>query len=70
MDGEWCADSIFKGDAQADLEGHAGDHRAVFVYQMDSSHYWKHFWAATILLSASSEIGDRYRIGGAIFEVA
>jgi MOSC domain-containing protein YiiM len=24
------------GDAQADLAGHGGEHRAVFVYQMDS----------------------------------
>src|SRR5579863_1921957 len=28
------------GDAQADLAGHGGEHRAVFVYQMDSYHYW------------------------------
>jgi hypothetical protein len=31
------------GDAQADLEGHGGEHRAVFVYQMDSYHYWERF---------------------------
>jgi len=31
------------GDAQADLAGHGGEHRAVFVYQMDSYHYWEHF---------------------------
>ena len=24
------------GDAQGDLHGHGGEHRAVFVYQMDS----------------------------------
>src|ERR1700690_2475116 len=29
-----------QGDAQGDLEGHGGEHRAVFVYQMDSYHYW------------------------------
>jgi len=29
------------GDAQADLAGHGGEHRAVFVYQMDSYHYWE-----------------------------
>jgi len=28
------------GDAQADLDGHGGENRAVFVYQMDSFHYW------------------------------
>jgi MOSC domain-containing protein YiiM len=27
-----------QGDAQADLAGHGGEHRAVFVYQMDSYH--------------------------------
>ena len=31
------------GDAQADLTGHGGEHRAVFVYQMDSYHYWERF---------------------------
>src|SRR5215475_3901225 len=30
------------GDAQADLGGHGGEQRAVFVYQMDSYRYWKH----------------------------
>src|SRR5215468_9704820 len=29
------------GDAQADLAGHGGEQRAVFVYQMDSYHYWE-----------------------------
>ena len=27
------------GDGQGDLAGHGGEHRAVFVYQMDSYHY-------------------------------
>jgi MOSC domain-containing protein YiiM len=31
------------GDVQADLAGHGGEHRAVFVYQMDSYHYWERF---------------------------
>ena len=31
------------GDAQADLAGHGGEQRAVFVYQMDSYHYWERF---------------------------
>src|SRR6202045_4361375 len=31
------------GDAKADLAGHGGEHRAVFVYQMDSYHYWERF---------------------------
>src|SRR5271165_5137420 len=29
------------GDAQGDLHGHGGDHRAVFVYQMVSYRYWE-----------------------------
>src|ERR1700684_2035164 len=29
------------GDAQGDLHGHGGEHRAVFVYQMDSYRYWQ-----------------------------
>ena len=71
------------GDAQADLTGHGGEHRAVFVYQMDSYHYWERFLARsdfifgqfgenfTVEGLADNEvcIGDRYRIGDAIFEV-
>jgi ferredoxin-NADP reductase/MOSC domain-containing protein YiiM/ferredoxin len=72
-----------EGDAQADLEGHGGEHRAVFVYQMDSYHYWEHFLGRndftfgqfgenfTVEGLPDNEvcIGDRYRIGGAEFEV-
>ncbi len=72
-----------EGDAQADLEGHGGEHRAVFVYQMDSYHYWERFFGRndftfgqfgenfTVEGLPDSEvcIGDRYRIGDAIFEV-
>ena len=71
------------GDAQADLAGHGGEQRAVFVYQMDSYHYWESFLARndftfgqfgenfTVegLLDNEVCIGDRYRIGDAIFEV-
>jgi ferredoxin-NADP reductase/MOSC domain-containing protein YiiM/ferredoxin len=71
------------GDAQGDLAGHGGEHRAVFVYQMDSYHYWERFLGRsdfsfgqfgenfTVEGLSDSEvcIGDRYRIGGAIFEV-
>ena len=71
------------GDAQADLAGHGGEHRAVFVYQMDSYHYWERFFGRndftfgqfgenfTVdgLLDNEVCIGDRYRIGGAEFEV-
>jgi ferredoxin-NADP reductase/MOSC domain-containing protein YiiM len=71
------------GDAQGDLAGHGGEHRAVFVYQMDSYHYWEHFLGRndftfgqfgenfTVEGLPDNEvcIGDRYRIGGAEFEV-
>jgi ferredoxin-NADP reductase/MOSC domain-containing protein YiiM len=71
------------GDAQADLAGHGGEHRAVFVYQMDSYHYWERFLGRsnftfgqfgenfTVEGLPDNEvcIGDRYRIGKAMFEV-
>ncbi len=71
------------GDAQADLAGHGGEQRAVFVYQMDSYHYWERFLGRndftfgqfgenfTVEGLPDNEvcIGDRYRIGDAIFEV-
>ncbi len=71
------------GDAQGDLHGHGGEHRAVFVYQMDSYHYWErelkrsdftfgHFgenFTVEGLADGKVCVGDRYRIGGALFEV-
>src|ERR1700688_1360525 len=71
------------GDAQADLAGHGGEQRAVFVYQMDSYHYWERFLGRSdFIFGQFGEnftveglpdnevcIGDRYRIGGAEFEV-
>jgi ferredoxin-NADP reductase/MOSC domain-containing protein YiiM len=71
------------GDAQGDLAGHGGEHRAVFVYQMDSYRYWENVLGRddfifgqfgenfTIEGLPDSEvcIGDRYRIGAAEFEV-
>ena len=71
------------GDAQADLAGHGGEQRAVFVYQIDSYHYWESFLGRkdftfgqfgenfTVDGLPDNEVcvGDRYRIGGAEFEV-
>jgi ferredoxin-NADP reductase/MOSC domain-containing protein YiiM len=71
------------GDAQADLAGHGGEQRAVFVYQVDSYHYWQRFLGRTdftygqfgenFTVDGLSDnevcIGDRYRVGGAEFEV-
>jgi ferredoxin-NADP reductase/MOSC domain-containing protein YiiM len=70
------------GDAQADLAGHGGEQRAVFVYQTDSYHYWERFLGRkdfifgqfgenfTVEGLPGNEVctGDRYRIGDAIFE--
>jgi ferredoxin-NADP reductase/MOSC domain-containing protein YiiM len=72
------------GDAQGDLAGHGGEQRAVFVYQMDSYHYWERVLGRndfvygqfgenfTVEGLPDDEvcIGDRYRIGGAVFEVS
>ena len=71
------------GDAQADLAGHGGEHRAVFVYQLDSYHYWERFLGRNDFIYGQFGenftveglpddevcIGDQYRIGGAEFEV-
>src|SRR5271170_1795833 len=71
------------GDGQGDLRGHGGEHRAVMVYQLDSYRYWethlqRHDFEygqfgenLTVDGLPDSEvcIGDRYRIGGALFEV-
>jgi ferredoxin-NADP reductase/MOSC domain-containing protein YiiM len=71
------------GDAQGDLHGHGGEQRAILVYQMDSYRYWERELKRsdftfgqfgenfTVEGLADSEVcvGDRYRIGGALFEV-
>jgi ferredoxin-NADP reductase/MOSC domain-containing protein YiiM/ferredoxin len=71
------------GDGQGDVAGHGGEHRAVMVYQLDSYRYWetqlqRHDFEygqfgenLTVDGLADDEvcIGDRYRIGGALFEV-
>jgi len=71
------------GDAQGDLAGHGGEHRAVFVYQMDSYRYWQRElkrddftfgqfgenFTVDGLADSEVSIGDRFRIGGALFEV-
>jgi ferredoxin-NADP reductase/MOSC domain-containing protein YiiM len=71
------------GDGQGDLAGHGGEHRAVLVYQIDSYRYWEtHFGQSGFgygefgenftvegLSDAEVCIGDRYRIGRALFEV-
>jgi len=71
------------GDGQGDLAGHGGEHRAVFVYQIESYRYWQEQLGRddfsygqfgenfTVRGLADDQvcIGDRYRIGEAEFEV-
>ena len=71
------------GDRQGDLAGHGGEHRAVFVYQIESYRYWQQQLGRddfsygqfgenfTVAGLADDQvcIGDRYRIGEAVFEV-
>ena len=71
------------GDDQADRAAHGGEHRAVFVYQIESYRYWerelrRHDFSHgqfgenfTVQGLADDEvcIGDRFGIGEAIFEV-
>jgi MOSC domain-containing protein YiiM/ferredoxin-NADP reductase len=71
------------GDGQGDLAGHGGEQRAVFVYQIESYRYWQEQLGRTDLaygqfgenftVEGLSDdgvyIGDRFRIGSALFEV-
>jgi ferredoxin-NADP reductase/MOSC domain-containing protein YiiM/ferredoxin len=71
------------GDGQGDLAGHGGEQRAVFVYQRDSYDHWERelgredfvygqFGENFTIEGLGDEevcVGDRYRIGSAIFEV-
>ena len=72
------------GDGQGDLGGHGGEMRAVFVYQIGSYRYWEHElgrsdfvygqFGENFTIDGLSDdevcIGDRYRIGTAVFEVS
>ncbi|GAA5018697.1 hypothetical protein GCM10025734_70840 [Kitasatospora paranensis] len=71
------------GDGQGDLGGHGGEMRAVMVYQLDSYRHWQRVlgrddfsygqfgenFTVDGLPDDEVCIGDRYRIGGAVFEV-
>jgi ferredoxin-NADP reductase/MOSC domain-containing protein YiiM len=71
------------GDGQGDLNGHGGEHRAVFVYQIDSYRYWQkelgrddfsygqfgENFTVDGLPDDRVTIGDHYQIGEAVFEV-
>ncbi|HEY4365719.1 MAG TPA: MOSC and FAD-binding oxidoreductase domain-containing protein [Steroidobacteraceae bacterium] len=71
------------GDGQGDLKGHGGEQRAVMVYQLDSYRYWQPhlgrseleygFFGENLTVEGLADndvcIGDRFRIGTALFEV-
>jgi ferredoxin-NADP reductase/MOSC domain-containing protein YiiM len=71
------------GDGQGDLAGHGGEQRAAFVYQIESYRYWQEQLKRTDFVHGQFGenltieglpddavcIGDRYQIGGALFEV-
>ena len=71
------------GDGQGDLDGHGGEQRAVFVYQIESYRYWQEQLKRTDFVHGQFGenftieglpddtvcIGDRYQIGSALFEV-
>jgi MOSC domain-containing protein YiiM/ferredoxin-NADP reductase len=72
-----------EGDGQGDLAGHGGEQRAVYVYQIESYRYWQEQLKRTDFVHGQFGenftieglpddavcIGDRYRIGSALFEV-
>ncbi|MFF9373243.1 MOSC domain-containing protein [Streptomyces griseoluteus] len=71
------------GDGQGDLGGHGGEQRAVLVYQLDSYRFWQEelgrddltpgVFGENFTVEGLPDdevcIGDRYRIGAALFEV-
>ncbi|HET8754659.1 MAG TPA: MOSC and FAD-binding oxidoreductase domain-containing protein [Solirubrobacteraceae bacterium] len=73
-----------EGDGQGDLGGHGGEQRAVFVYQIGSYRYWeRELGRSDFVYGQFGEnftidglgddevcIGDRFRIGTALFEVS
>ncbi|MGD0427865.1 MAG: MOSC and FAD-binding oxidoreductase domain-containing protein [Candidatus Acidiferrales bacterium] len=72
-----------EGDGQGDLAGHGGEHRAVFVYQIESYRYWQEqlkredfvygqFGENFTVEELPDDvvcIGDRFQVGTALFEV-
>jgi ferredoxin-NADP reductase/MOSC domain-containing protein YiiM len=72
-----------EGDGQGDLAGHGGEQRAVFVYQIESYRHWQEQLSRTDFVHGQFGenftveglpddtvcVGDRYRIGSAVFEV-
>ena len=82
-DRRWVSRLNVAGDAQADLVGHGGEHRAVYVYDVSAYRHWEQElgrgdfvhgqfgenFTVDGLPDDEARVGDRYRIGGALFEV-
>ncbi len=72
-----------EGDGQADLIGHGGEFRAVYVYSHDNYSHWEkelsrddfsmsqfgENFTVQGMLDQDVHVGDRYKIGSALFEV-
>ena len=73
----------FDGDGQGDVAGHGGEHRAVFVYQIELYRFWQERlnrvdfvhgqFGENFTIEGMPDdavcIGDRHQIGTALFEV-
>ena len=71
------------GDGQADLEGHGGNYKAVYVYSIENYDYWKQElerddftmgqfgenFTVDGMLENDVNVGDVFRVGGAVVEV-
>ena len=82
-DRRWVDRLNVAGDAQADLVGHGGEHRAIYVYDVSAYRHWERELGRDDFVNGQFGenftveglpddevcVGDRYRIGGALFEV-
>ena len=73
-----------EGDGQADLWGHGGAFRAVYVYSFENYEHWKHAlgrddlthgafgenFTVEGMLDDTVCVGDKFRIGGALVEIS
>src|ERR1700751_2118530 len=82
-DVSWHGRTVYTRVWKTPLDGHADEQRAIFVYQLDSYGHWQDFlhrddftygqFGENFTVDGLGDdevcIGDRYRIGGALFEV-
>jgi|SRR5215211_2053702 len=82
-DRRWVSRLNVAGDAQADLAAHGGEHRAVYVYDVSAYRHWERELGRDDFVNGQFGenftvqglpddevcVGDRYRIGDALFEV-